>query len=144
MRKVFFLLPWLFGFLTGFSQNDGRLLDWPMKLNHLSIKVNADAFTATTFIEMEFCNPNDKEIEGLYHFQLEPGQAITAFQLELNGKYRDGSIEEKWKARNAYNTIVGKRIDPALLQMDYTNHYRLNIYPIPAKGCRRVTMTIQQ
>ena len=144
MRKVFLLLPWLFAFLTGFSQNDGRLLDWPMKLNHLSIKVNADAFTATTFIEMEFCNPNDKEIEGLYHFQLEPGQAITAFQLELNGKYRDGSIEEKWKARNAYNTIVGKRIDPALLQMDYTNHYRLNIYPIPAKGCRRVTITIQQ
>jgi hypothetical protein len=31
---------------------------------------------------------------------------ITGFQLELNGRYRDGSIEEKWKARTAYNTIV--------------------------------------
>lgn len=144
MRTFFLLLSGLIAFLPGFSQNDGRLLDWPMKLNYLSVKVNADAFTATTFIEMEFCNPNDKEIEGLYLFQLEPGQAITAFQLELNGKYRDGSIEEKWKARNAYNTIVGKRVDPALVQMDYANHYRLNIYPIPAKGCRRVTMTIQQ
>jgi TonB-dependent SusC/RagA subfamily outer membrane receptor len=144
MRTFFLLLSGLMAFLPGFSQNDGRLLDWPMKLNYLSVKVNTDAFTATTFIETEFCNPNDKEIEGLYLFQLEPGQAITAFQLELNGKYRDGSIEEKWKARNAYNTIVGKRVDPALLQMDYANHYRLNIYPIPAKGCRRVTMTIQQ
>ena len=144
MRKYLLLLSGLFAFLTVFSQNNGRLLDWPMKLNHLYIKVHADAFTAITFMEMEFCNPNDKEIEGLYNFQLEPGQAITAFQLELNGKYRDGSIEEKWKARNAYNTIVGKRVDPALVQMDYANHYRLNIYPIPAKGCRRVTMTIQQ
>lgn len=145
MRKLYILLSGLFAFLYSSSQtNNGRLLDWPMKLTNLSIKVNADAFTATTFIEMEFCNPNDKEIEGLYRFQLEPGQAITNFQLELNGKYRDGSIEEKWKARNAYNTIVGKRVDPALLQMDYDNHYRLNIYPVPARGCRRVTMTIQQ
>jgi len=144
MRNYFLLLSGLFAFFTAFAQNDGRLLDWPMKLNHLSIKVHADAFTATTFIEMEFCNPNDKEIEGLYLFQLEPGQAITGFQLALNGKYRDGSIEEKWKARNAYNTIVGKRVDPALLQMDYANHYRLNIYPIPAKSCRSVTITIQQ
>src|SRR5690606_39170601 len=92
MRKYLLLLSGLFAFLTVFSQNNGRLLDWPMKLNHLYIKVHADAFTAITFMEMEFCNPNDKEIEGLYNFQLEPGQAITAFQLELNGKYRDGSI----------------------------------------------------
>lgn len=145
MRKLIVLLSGLFAFLYSSAQNnEGRLLDWPMKLSSLSIKVNADPFTATTFIEMEFCNPNDKEIEGLYLFQLDPGQVITAFQLELNGKYRDGSIEEKWKARNAYNTIVGKRVDPALVQMDYANHYRLNVYPIPARSCRRVTMTIQQ
>ena len=101
-------------------------------------------FTATTFIEMEFCNPNNQEIEGLYRFELKPGQVITAFQLDLNGKYRDGSIEEKWKATNAYNSIVGKRIDPALLTMEYANHYSLRIYPVPANGCRKVTMTIQQ
>lgn len=145
MRKIYLLSAMLFActFITA-QNNGGRLLDWPMKMNQLSIKVAADAFTATTFMEMEFCNPNDKEIEGLYRFELEPGQAITSFQLDLNGKFRDGTIEEKWKARNAYNTIVGKRVDPALLQMEYANHYSLNIYPIPAKGCRRITMTVQQ
>lgn len=145
MRKLYLLLPGLCCCLLVAAQNNNdRLLDWPMKLTNVSIKVSADAFTATTFIEMEFCNPNDKEIEGLYRFELEPGQVITAFQLDLNGKYRNGTIEEKWKARNAYNTIVGKRVDPALLQMEYYNHYSLNIYPIPAKGCRKITMTIQQ
>jgi hypothetical protein len=118
--------------------------DRPMELKSCSVDIKADQFTATTFIEMEFCNPNDKEIEGLHRFELKPGQVITAFQLDLNGKYRDGSIEEKWKATNAYNSIVGKRIDPALLTMDYTGHYSLRIYPVPAKGCRKVTMTIQQ
>ncbi|MDX2047185.1 MAG: VIT domain-containing protein [Chitinophagaceae bacterium] len=118
--------------------------DRSMVLKSCTIDIKADQFTATTFIEMEFCNPNDREIEGLYLFELKPGQVITAFQLDLNGKYRDGSIEEKWKATNAYNSIVGKRIDPALLTMDYAGHYSLRIYPVPAKGCRKVTMTIQQ
>lgn len=145
MRKIYLLAAMFFTASFSIAQNNtGRLLDWPMKMNSLSVKVNADAFTATTLMEIEFCNPNNQEIEGLYRFELEPGQAITSFQLELNGKFRDGSIEEKWKARNAYNTIVGKRVDPALLQMEYANHYVLNIYPVPAKGCRRVTITIQQ
>ncbi len=65
---------------------------------------------------------------------------ITAFQLGLNGKYRNGSIEEKWKAANAYNRIVGKRIDPALLVMEYADHYSLRIYPVPAKGSRKITI----
>lgn len=115
-----------------------------MEVKKMDIRVKTDAFTATTFIEMEFYNPYDTELEGLYSFELDPGQAITAFQLDLSGNLRDGSIEEKWKARNAYNTIVGKRVDPALLQMEYYNHYSLRIYPVPAKGSRRITMTIQQ
>ncbi len=115
-----------------------------MQLKGCSIKIRADLFTATTFMEWEFYNPNDTEIEGLHRFELKPGQVITAFQLDLHGKYRDGSIEEKWKATNAYNTIVGKRIDPALLTMDYANQYSLRIYPIAARSTRKVTLTIMQ
>ena len=68
MRKLYLLISGLFACLFVAAQNTGRLLDWPMKLTNVSIKGSADAFTATTFIEMEFCNPNDKEIEGLYLF----------------------------------------------------------------------------
>lgn len=127
--------------LSGMAQSSW---DRPMNVKKMNIQVKTDAFTATTFIEMEFYNPNEREIEGLYQFTLSPGQAITAFQLDLFGKYRDGSIEEKWKATNAYNTIVGKRIDPALLTMDGHNSYSLRIYPVPAKSTRKITMTIQQ
>lgn len=115
-----------------------------MQVKKMDIHVKTDAFTATTFIEMEFYNPYDTELEGLYTFQLDPGQAIVSFQLDLFGNLRDGSIEEKWKARNAYNTIVGKRVDPALLEMNGYNYYNLRIYPVPARGSRRITMTIQQ
>ena len=103
-----------------------------MQLKNCNIRVQSGQFTASTFVEMEFYNPNDKVLEGLHQFELNPGQVITAFQLELNGKYRDGTLEEKWKATNAHNSIVGKRIDPALLSMDHNNFYSLRIYPVPS------------
>ena len=121
-----------------------RIFDGQMKLQNCSIKIFTDGFTATTFMELEFYNPQNNEMEGLYRFGLLEEQIITGFQLELNGKYREGSIEEKWKATNAYNTIVGKRVDPALLVKEYNNQYSLRIYPVPAKKSRKVTITIQQ
>jgi TonB-dependent SusC/RagA subfamily outer membrane receptor len=142
MRKI--LLSAVLSIFSTIQVTAQQKWDRPMELKNCTIDIKADQFTATTFIEMEFCNPNNSEIEGLHRFKLKPGQIITAFQLDLNGKYRDGSIEEKWKATNAYNSIVGKRIDPALLTMDYAGHYTLRIYPVPAKGCRKVTMTIQE
>lgn len=143
MKRMLFTLAAVLGSVVLMAQNN-RLLDHPMEIKKIAMKVEADCFTAVTFLEIEFYNPNDKEIEGLYRFNLLSGQVVTGFQLELNGKYRDGSIEEKWKATNAYNTIVGKRIDPALLTLEYGNSYRLNIYPVPAKSSRRITMTIHQ
>ena len=128
----------------GNSARGNRLLDQPMPLKAATIHVDADFFTATTVLDLSFSNPNDVEMEGVYRFRLEPGQVITDFKLELNGKLRDGSIEEKWKANNAYNSIVGKRVDPAIVQMESQNSYRLNIYPFAPKGTRRVVITIQQ
>ncbi len=145
MKRLFLsALLFLGCYVPTLSQRNSGTWDRQMQLIQCNIKIKADAFTASTFIEMEFYNPGKEELEGLYNFQLAPGQIVTAFQLDLHGQYRDGSIEEKWKATNAYNTIVGKRIDPALLTMDYDNHYSLRIYPVPAKGSRKITMTIQQ
>ncbi len=121
-----------------------KKFDQPVQLKSCHISIEANAFTATTFMELEFFNPGNEVVEGRQNFHLNKGQVISAFQLDLNGKYRDGSIEEKWKALRSYSSIVGKRMDPAVIQMNYDNYYSLLIYPIPAKGSRKVTMTIDQ
>ncbi len=143
MQKLF--LPLLLAMLCASqTKAQNRLFDQAVQLKTCNISINANAFIATTEVEMEFYNPRDQEVEGLHTFQLNRGQVVTDFQLELNGKYREGSIEERWKARQAYSKIVGKRIDPALLQMDWDNHYRINIYPIAAKSSRKIKFTVTQ
>ncbi|RYY69296.1 MAG: hypothetical protein EOO13_09950 [Chitinophagaceae bacterium] len=143
MRKILLTILTISILYTSNAQ-PARGLDQHMVLQRCNITIDANAFVAKTFIELEFYNPQDREIEGLEYFKLSEGQVITGFQLELNGKFRDGSIEERWKANNAYNTIVGKRVDPALLQTFGGNSYKLNIYPFAPKSTRKVTISLSE
>jgi len=143
MQKL--ILPMLFVIATTTqAEAQQRLFDQPVQLKTCNISIEANSFIANTTIEMEFYNPKDQEVEARQEFRLNRGQVITDFQLELNGKYREGSIEERGKARAAYSSVVGKRIDPALLQMNWQDNYSLNIYPVPAKSSRKVKFTITQ
>lgn len=128
--------------LSSFSQT--KLFDQPVVIQKCQVTINANAFVANTALDLELLNPGIQEIEGQQYFQLLPEQLVTGFQLELNGKLRDGSIEERSKANRAYSTIVGKRIDPALLQMLGDNQYKLNVYPISGNGTRRVVIHVMQ
>ncbi len=143
MQKLIVLLVTII-ILHNPGRSQQKLFDRPVQLKSCKISINANAFVASTDMELEFYNNNDNEVEGKQYFFLDRGQVVTGFQLELNGKFREGSIEEKWKARTAYNSIVGKRVDPALLQMYNQDQYTLNIYPVPAHGSRKVRIKILQ
>jgi TonB-dependent SusC/RagA subfamily outer membrane receptor len=143
MRKLFLFIT-VIALLSVTAGAQQKSFDQKVQLKTCNIKIEANPFVATTVMELEFYNPQDKEVEGLQYFELNKGQVVTDFQLELNGKYREGSIEERWKANRAYSSIVGKRIDPAILQMDYQDHYSLRIYPIAAHSSRKVSVTIKQ
>lgn len=143
MKKLNLMLL-LAALLVTRTEAQQKSFDQPVQLKSCHIEVTANRNIASTIIEMEFYNPQNKEVEGYRSFQLNNGQVITDFHLELNGKYREGSIDEKWKANRAYSQIVGKKIDPAILQMDYLDHYSLRIYPIAAYGSRKIKFTISQ
>ncbi len=142
MQKIFLLLFILLSAKESKAQQ--KLFDQVVELKSCNISIEANSFIATTIIEMEFYNPREQEVEGYRGFELKRGQVITDFQLELNGKYREGSIEERWKANRAYSAIVGKKIDPAILQMNWQNQYSIRIYPIAAKSSRKIKFTITQ
>ncbi|MES2430014.1 MAG: TonB-dependent receptor plug domain-containing protein [Bacteroidota bacterium] len=144
MKKILCALGIIFLYISANAQKEGRLFDQPMIIKECNVEITTNGLLATTWIEMEFYNDRDKEAEALYSFQLNPGQAVTGLQLMLGDTYRDGSLEESWKARQAYSSIVGKRMDPALLRMVGQNYYSLNIYPVAARSSRKIKIKIEE
>ena len=75
---------------------------------------------------------------------LPEGAIITDLVLWIGDKRIQGMVLEKEEARRTYDDIVGRRIDPALIEQVTPNQFRLSIFPFPAQGSRRVEFEYMQ
>lgn len=115
-----------------------------LSIHSLSVDVVTAANIATTTFDISFYNPNDRILEGEFEFPLADGQHIIRYALDINGALREGVVVEKAKARVAFENTVRQNIDPGLVEKTKGNNFRTRIYPIPAKGYKRVVIAIEQ
>lgn len=115
-----------------------------LKMASLSVDVVVAANIATTTFDISYYNPNDRILEGEFDFPLLDGQQVTRYALDMNGALREGVVVEKAKARVAFENTVRRGIDPGLVEKTKGNNFRTRIYPIPAKGHKRVVIAIEQ
>jgi len=118
--------------------------DRPIVLQQCNIRIAVNQFTATTDMELVFYNPNARVLDGEYNFSLSQGQVITRFALDINGFMREGVMVDKQQGRVAYENTIRRRIDPGLLEMTTGNNYRVRIYPMQAKGTRKIRITVAE
>lgn len=116
----------------------------PMVLQELDIDIYVVGQTAVTTMEMVFYNPNDRVMEGEFEFPLGDGQQVSRFALDINGKLREGVVVDKKQGRVAFESIVRRGIDPGLLEKTEGNNFKARVYPMPAKGTRRVLIAFEQ
>ena len=116
----------------------------PMQLQELSMDILVMGQTAVTTMEMTFYNPNTRVMEGEFQFPLADGQQVSRFALDINGKMREGVVVDKALGRKAFEDIVRRGIDPGLLEKTEGNNFKARVYPMPAKGTRRVLIAFEQ
>lgn len=116
----------------------------PIEVAELSVEVEVIGNLATTTYDVLFYNPNFRVLEGDLDIPLADGQSIGRFALDINGKLREGVAVEKTKGRVAYETIVRRNVDPALLEHTVGNNFRTRVYPIPSRGHRRVVFAVEE
>ena len=126
------------------NKADSQLRDEPIKIRAFIVDIKTSLFTATTTINIELFNPNNKVLDGEYSFSLNAGQVITGFALDINGNMRDGVIVNKQQGRVAYENTIRRRVDPGLLEMTAGNTYRIRVYPMPANGIRKIRIVITE
>lgn len=115
-----------------------------IRLDELSVNIEILGGVALTKYEMLFYNPNSRVLEGELILPMAEHEMVVGYALEVNGKMRDGVVVDKAKGRQVFEEIVNRNVDPGLLEKTDGNSYRTRIYPVPARGFKRVTVTTQQ
>ena len=110
----------------------------------LDINVTVIGNIATTTYDMKFYNPTNSILEGELIFPLGEKQSVSRFALDVNGKIREAVVVEKEQGRIAFEAVVRRRVDPALLEKGTGNNYRARIYPIPANGYKQIIIAYQE
>jgi tetratricopeptide (TPR) repeat protein len=115
-----------------------------LAISSLGITINVTGNIAITTYEVSFFNPLGRDLEGELDFPLAPGQTISAYALEVNGKLREGVVVDKKQARIAFENTVRQEIDPGLVEKTQGNNFRTRIYPIPAKGYKKIRISVEE
>lgn len=144
------------------GQSDER--DHAVSLVAHRVKVRIVGNLARTEIEEVFRNDTANELEGIYRFPLPPEAQIERLALDVNGVMEQGAFVDKQRAaaiwrgvlRNAVRPmqhrtetedlvwVPGPWRDPALLEWQRGGRFELRIFPIPARGQRRVSIAYTQ
>jgi Ca-activated chloride channel family protein len=91
-------------------------------------------------VDQVFVNDNAIELEGEYLFPLPEGATISRFALWVDGRKLEAEVLTRDEARRIYEQIVREQRDPALLEYAERGAFRARIYPIPARGEKRVEL----
>ncbi|MFT3757036.1 MAG: VIT domain-containing protein [Pseudoxanthomonas sp.] len=116
----------------------------PVQLQSAQVEVSTAGSLARTTLLLSLHNPNDRQLEGTLQFPLQPGQQVTAFALDIDGKLRDAVPVPKEKGRQVFESIERRQVDPALLEQTAGNQFRLRVYPVPPRGQRTVKLVIDE
>ncbi|MBU3010568.1 DUF2135 domain-containing protein [Polaribacter vadi] len=145
MKKITLLLLFIY-VIKGYSQKSPALYigKKQLELSNLDISVKIVGNIATTTFDMSFYNASSRVLEGSLKFPLGENQEVSRLALEMNGILREAVVVEKELGRIAFEEIVRRRVDPALLEKGKGNTYNLRVYPIPARGSKRVVIAYEQ
>lgn len=102
---------------------------------HIDIKITSGI--STNVVTMVFKNNSKRLMSGRLTFPLPEGINVSGYALDINGKLRNAVPVEKEKAKEIFETIKKRKVDPGILEKVEGNNFRTIIYPISANGGER-------
>lgn len=99
---------------------------------------------AVTHVEQRFRNTEDRVVEALYVFPVPNGASVANFSMWIDGVEMVGEVVEKQRARRIYDSYKQTRRDPGLLEQTDFKTFEMRIFPIPARGEQRVSLSYYQ
>lgn len=114
-----------------------------LELHKLKVDVEIDQGNATTTLDQIFYNPTSHQLQGEYMFPLPKDVVVKSFSMFINGKETRGELLDAEKARQIYEDIVRRFLDPALLEFSSQGLARMRVFPIQPRSEVRIVLSYQ-
>ena len=117
-----------------------------LALTEQKVHVTISGRIAHTQIEQTFYNEAAEVLEGTYRFPLPADASISGLSLLVGEQWIAAEMLEKQRARRIFREIVDATIprDPALLEWERGNVFKMRIFPIPGRGARKIRLSYTQ
>jgi hypothetical protein len=117
-----------------------------LALTEQKVHVAISGRIARTEVEQTFYNEAGEVLEGTYRFPLPADASISGLSLLVGNTWMDAEMLEKQRAREIFRQIVDATIprDPALLEWEKGNIFKMKIFPIPGRGERKIRLSYTQ
>jgi Ca-activated chloride channel family protein len=113
----------------------------PLAVKFHRVRVEINNQVARTSVDQVFINTFGRDIEGTYIFPLPEGASVTEFAMYVGSERVQGEILDAAQARRVYEDIVRRLKDPGLLEYIGRNMFRARVFPIPARGEKRIQIS---
>lgn len=147
MNKFFSICALLF-FSAAFSQIPTLDVENQKKnsvvLQEVKIETKILGNLASTTATYTFYNPGDRILEGNFTLPLPEGVSVSGYALDINGSLRDAVPVPKERAKEVFESIEKRNVDPGIIEKVAGNNFRTRIYPITARGSRFIRITYNQ
>ncbi len=110
----------------------------PLEVKRQTVEVKIQDQIATTQVTQVFENPTSHRFEGTFVFPLPPDAHIQEFAMEINGEVVKAELLDATKARQLYEDIVRKSLDPALFEYANRSLFKVRIFPIEPHSKKEV------
>ncbi len=131
-----------------------------LRLLGQQVRVRIAGPMAVTEVEQTFRNEESVQLEGVYRFVLPAGARLRALALQVGDRWERGAIVSKERAERIWRRVVrnatsrsmpspgswirGSWRDPAMLHWSRGGRVELRIFPIPARGVRKVRLVYEE
>jgi Ca-activated chloride channel homolog len=116
----------------------------PLRVKSLRIDTQVQGQVATTRITQVFLNDLDFVIDGVFFYPLPEDATFVDFATWDGDKKLRGEVLERDEARNRYLSIVRRSWDPGLLEYASANLFQARVFPVPARGEKKIEFAYSQ
>lgn len=114
----------------------------PLGLEYYRVDATAVEGALKADVELGFRNDGTSRLEAVFVFPLPPSATVSAFSMEMNGKWVQGKVMEKGEAAKTYREIVLRLKDPGLIELLSSGKFQARVFPVMPGAVQRLKLEV--